>query len=112
MRSNKHIRILLSFSNLTTRKNIRKKRFQSTGIQRNFYKNALNYSRILSSLTSQLKPFSSAGILSNVNVTAPAFNDLPSTDDSDAITIKNAWSADHVNHLRIAHITGSLYIEA
>lgn len=80
--------------------------------QRNFFKNAANYTSIVAALTNNLKPFNASGILENVAVTAPGYADLPKSDDSDEITIKNAWSADYVNHLRRVSITGALYINA
>lgn len=77
----------------------------------NFYKSEANYARILNELNTQLSLFGASGRLTGISITAPAYNDLPSTDAGDEITIANAWEATYVDHLRYVDITGTLYIE-
>lgn len=79
--------------------------------QRNFYKNANNYTKILGVMQSYVGKFGTAGVLANIQYTAPAYNALPDS-ASDALAIPNAWSATYVNHLRKVTITGTLYIGA
>jgi hypothetical protein len=76
--------------------------------QRNFYRNASNYDRILAILKANLSLFDGAG-LSEIVLSAPAYSALPDADE-DTIIIPNAWSASYVNHLRQVRITGNLYI--
>lgn len=78
-----------------------------------FLKNAENYTRLLSVLTTYLPLFgeSGSGRLSNIVITAPAFEDLPSS-KSQEIIIPNAWSATYTDHLRSVQISGTLYIGA
>ena len=52
-----------------------------------------------------------SGRLSGINISAPAFANLPSA-DKDEIIIPNAWSATYTDHVRKVQITGSLYIGA
>lgn len=77
--------------------------------QRNFYKNADNYAKILQVLQDRLTQFAQAGSLTQVRLSAPSFADLPEAAD-DELVIPNAWSATYVNHLRKVTITGNLYI--
>lgn len=78
-----------------------------------FLKNADNYSRILSVLTTYLPLFGEDGSkrLTNIVITAPAFEDLP-TSKSQEIIIPNAWSATYTDHVRSVQISGALYIGA
>ena len=73
----------------------------------NFYKNDSNYRKILDILSSNLSAFS--GRLSNILVTAPTFDNLPSS-ASDKLVIDNAWQATYVDHVRKVDISGTLYI--
>lgn len=79
----------------------------------NFLKNAANYSRIVTVLSTYLALFgpNGSGRLSNLSVTAPAFEALPEAKE-DQIIIPNAWSATYVDQVREVQITGSLYIGA
>lgn len=79
----------------------------------NFLKNAANYSRIVTVLSTYLAKFgpSGSGRLGNLAITAPAFGALPEAKD-DQIIIANAWSATYVDQVREVQITGSLYIGA
>lgn len=77
--------------------------------QRNFFKNANNYARILQVLINYIEGFAKAGILEQASLTAPSYDQLPEAAD-DEIVIPNAWSATYVNHLRKVTISGTLYI--
>lgn len=77
--------------------------------QRNFFKNELNYGRIVAVLENLLTSFAASGFLTDVVLSAPSFTDLPEAAD-DEIIIPNVWSATYVNHLRKVTISGSLYI--
>lgn len=78
-----------------------------------FLKNATNYGSIVSVLNIYLPMFGvdGSGRLSGINISAPAFANLPSA-DKDEIIIPNAWSATYTDHVRKVQITGSLYIGA
>lgn len=78
-----------------------------------FLKNATNYGNIVSVLNIYLPMFGvdGSGRLSGINISAPAFANLPSA-DKDEIIIPNAWSATYTDHVRKVQITGSLYIGA
>lgn len=77
----------------------------------NFLKNAANYSRIVTLLSSYLAAFgpSGSGRLTQLAVTAPAFEALPEAAD-DQIIVPDAWSAKYVDQVRNVQITGTLYI--
>lgn len=77
----------------------------------NFLKNAANYSRIVTLLSSYLAAFGPAGSgrLENLAVTAPAFDSLPEA-QGDLIIVPDAWSATYVDQVRDVQITGTLYI--
>lgn len=77
----------------------------------NFLKNAINYGKIVGVPAGYLSLFGEAGSgrLSNINITAPAFADLPAS-AGDEIIIPGAWSAVYTDHVRTVRITGSLYI--
>lgn len=77
--------------------------------QRNFFKNAGNYGTIVQILKDVISMFGRAGVLASIDVSAPAYANLPEAVD-DQIIIPNAWSASYVNHLRRVTITGTLYI--
>lgn len=77
--------------------------------QRNFFKNAGNYGTIVQILKDVISIFGRAGVLASIDVSAPAYANLPEAVD-DQIIIPNAWSASYVNHLRRVTITGTLYI--
>lgn len=79
----------------------------------NFLKNALNYSRIISVMASQISLFgeSGSGRLENIYITAPAFAELPES-SADEIVVPNAWNATYVSNVRKVTITGTLYIGA
>jgi hypothetical protein len=79
--------------------------------QRNFFKSALSYNSILGIMRNLLNTMAASGVLTGVNITAPAYDALPEASD-DTIIIPNAWSAIYVNHLRKVTITGNLYIGA
>lgn len=76
---------------------------------RNFRKNANNYSIMVQVMADYLKRFSNADILTDVLITAPAFNDLPSASGT-VIIIANAWEATYVNNIHEVRITGTMYI--
>ena len=78
-----------------------------------FLKNAENYTRLLTVLTTYLPMFgeSGSGRLANIEITAPAFEDLPFSKGQEII-IPNAWSATYTDHVRKVQITGTLYIGA
>ena len=79
----------------------------------NFLKNAANYSRIVTLMSTYLANFgpSGSGRLTDLAITAPAFTALPEAED-DQIIIPDAWSATYVDQVREVQITGSLYIGA
>lgn len=77
--------------------------------QRNFFKNATNYQTITGVVTGYIGGFVTAGFLTSVVYSFPAFESLPEAAD-DEIIIPNAWSAAYVNHLRKVTISGTLYI--
>lgn len=79
----------------------------------NFLKNAANYSRIITVMQGFIALFgpSGSGRLENINITAPAFNELPDA-AADEIVVPNAWSATYISNLRKVTITGILYIGA
>lgn len=79
----------------------------------NFLKNAANYSRIVTLMSSYLANFgpSGSGRLEELSVSAPAFEALPAAED-DQIIIPDAWSAKYVDQVREVQITGTLYIGA
>lgn len=76
-----------------------------------FLKNARNYGRIISVMNNTLSLFVSSGRLEDLNVTAPAFADLPES-SGDEIVVPNAWSATYISNARRVTITGTLYIGA
>lgn len=77
----------------------------------NFLKNASNYSKILTVLSSYLSKFgmSGSGRLRDIQNNAPAFGALPAA-RGDQIIIPDAWSARYVDQVREVQITGTLYI--
>lgn len=77
----------------------------------NFLKNASNYSKIVTVMSSYLALFGSSGSgrLRDLSVTAPAFARLPEAKD-DQIIVPDAWSARYVDQVRNVQITGTLYI--
>ena len=77
----------------------------------NFLKNAANYGRILTVLSSHLGKFgeSGSGRLRNIQNTAPGFGALPAA-KGDQIIIPDAWEATYVDQVREVQITGTLYI--
>lgn len=79
----------------------------------NFLKNEASYSRIVNMVSNQLSVFgtSGSGRLTAMQITAPAFSDLPAA-DGDTVIIPNAWVATYVDQVREVQITGSLYIGA
>lgn len=79
----------------------------------NFLRNADNYSRIITVMSSYLALFgpSGSGRLENLDISAPAFGDLPIS-KADQIIIPDAWSASYVDQVREVQITGVLYIGA
>lgn len=81
--------------------------------ENNFLKNAANYSRIVTVMSSYLANFgpSGSGRLENLSISAPAFDALPEAAD-DQIIVPDAWSAKYVDQVREVQITGTLYIGA
>lgn len=77
--------------------------------QRNFFKNSANYTKMLGIMQTYVGKFGLAGVLRDIEYSAPAYDALPEAAD-DEIVIPNAWSAYYVNHLRKVTITGTLYI--
>lgn len=77
----------------------------------NFLKNAANYSKIVTLLSSYLASFGPSGSqrLEGLAVTAPAFESLPEA-SGDQIIVPDAWSAVYVDQVREVQITGTLYI--
>lgn len=74
----------------------------------NVFRNNGTYKAILLILRSAVKSFVEMGRLTNFEVTAPEFSELPS--GSDKITVPNAWQADYVDNVRSVTIYGTLYI--
>lgn len=74
----------------------------------NFYKNESNYRKIIEVLSKYLGLFSGER-LKGIVITAPSFDELPST-SSQRLTITDAWKATYVNHVRQVDITGTLYV--
>lgn len=82
--------------------------------QMNSFKNRSMYSTILALLEAQLSKFGDTGglgRLTQVRITAPAFNRLP-TAPGDTFLIPNAWSATYVDNVRTVQVQGSLTIQA
>ena len=79
----------------------------------NFLKNAANYGRIITVMQGYIALFGDkgSGRLENINITAPAFANLPDS-AADEIVVPNAWSATYVSNVRKVTITGTLYIGA
>jgi hypothetical protein len=75
----------------------------------NRFKNNESYQGILLILQEYLTKFSDIGRLSNVVMSAPTFQNLPSA-VGDLITVPNAWSADYNDNVRKANVQGTLYI--
>lgn len=76
-----------------------------------FLKNANSYARIITVLTTYLPLFGEEGSrrLSDISITAPAFNKLPAS-NGQTIIIPNAWRATYTDHIRSVQISGALYI--
>ena len=73
------------------------------------FKNANTYATILNILNNALTPFVSMGRLSNLQITAPSFVNLPVT-DGQTITIPRAWTATFNDRVGKVNVQGYLYI--
>lgn len=78
-------------------------------VQLNRFKTNATYQGILGIVQSYLNGFQQMGRLSDVKITAPAFNKLPPA-DGDTITVPNAWEAYYNDNVRKVQIQGTLYI--
>lgn len=78
-------------------------------VQLNRFKTNATYQGILGIVQSYLSGFEQIGRLSDVKITAPAFNKLPAS-DGDTITVPNAWEAYYNDNVRKVVIQGTLYI--
>lgn len=74
----------------------------------NVFRNNQSYQAILLILTDEVRPFLNFGRLANFVLTAPVFEDLPTSGDQ--ITVPNAWQADYVDNIRQVTVYGTLYI--
>lgn len=75
------------------------------------YKNATTYAGILGMVQANAQPFIDIGVISNFQITAPTFNNLPAS-AGNTIVIPNAWSAYFNRGLTYATVQGTLYITA
>lgn len=74
----------------------------------NTFRNDPTYQAILLILTDQVDPFLQFGRLADFRITAPVFEDLPTSGDQ--ITIPNAWEATYVDNVREVTVYGTLYL--
>lgn len=77
----------------------------------NFLQNADNYTRIVGVMGGILALFGiqGSGRVNPMNITAPAYGDLPAA-TGDEIIIPKAWKGQYVDAARKVQISGSLYI--
>lgn len=76
--------------------------------QMNKFRNNDTYQAILLILKDIVKGFVNMGRLDDFTITAPVFEDLPSSGDT--ITVPNAWQADYIDNVRAVTVYGTLYI--
>ena len=74
----------------------------------NTFRNNQTYQAILTLLTDQVRPFLQFGRLDNFIITAPTFDNLPSSGDQ--ITVPNAWEATYIDNVREVTVYGTLYL--
>ena len=78
---------------------------------RNVFKSQSAYNNILAMLMATIQLFINSGRLTDFLLTAPAYEDLPSS-AGDEIIINNAWQAAYTDDLRKVSVTGTLTISA
>lgn len=74
----------------------------------NTFRNNQTYQAILLILTDQVRPFLAFGRLDGFRITAPTFENLPSSGDQ--ITVPNAWEATYIDNVREVTVYGTLYL--
>lgn len=74
----------------------------------NTFRNNQTYQAILLILSDQVNPFLQFGRLAGFQITAPVFEDLPTSGDQ--ITIPNAWEATYIDDVREVTVYGTLYL--
>ena len=74
----------------------------------NTFRNNQTYQAILLILSDQVNPFLQFGRLAGFQITAPIFEDLPTSGDQ--ITIPNAWKATYIDDVREVTVYGTLYL--
>lgn len=74
----------------------------------NTFRNNATYQGILLLLTSVVNGFIEMGRLAEFAITAPSFENLPSS--GDVITVPNAWQAKYIDDVRSVSVYGTLYI--
>ena len=74
----------------------------------NTFRNNQTYQGILLILTDQVRPFIEFGRLDRFTITAPSFDQLPTSGDE--ITVPNAWEATYIDNVREVTVYGTLYI--
>lgn len=74
----------------------------------NSFRNNATYQGIILILNDVVEGFITMGRLTNYQVTAPVFADLPTSGDQ--ITINNAWEATYVDNTREVTVYGTLYL--
>ena len=74
----------------------------------NTFRNNQTYQAILLILSDQVRPFLEFGRLDGFTITAPTFENLPSSGDQ--ITVPNAWEATYIDNVREVTVYGTLYL--
>lgn len=74
----------------------------------NTFRNNLTYQAILTILADQVDPFLQFGRLADFQITAPSFDQLPTSGDQ--ITVPNAWQATYIDDVREVTVYGTLYL--
>lgn len=74
----------------------------------NSFRNNATYQSILLILQDVVKGFLDFGRLANFQITAPTFDNLPTSGDE--ITVPNAWTAKYIDNVREVAVYGTLYI--
>lgn len=74
----------------------------------NMFRNNQTYQAILLILSDVVNPFLQFGRLDGFQITAPSFDELPTSGDQ--ITVPNAWEATYIDDVREVTVYGTLYI--
>ena len=74
----------------------------------NTFRNNQTYQACLLILSDMVNPFLQFGRLAGFQITAPVFEDLPTSGDQ--ITVPNAWEATYIDNVREVTVYGTLYL--